>query len=129
MGRPELVMERAVLLKTGRLARRFDAYPLPYLQAMLLFGDEASAELSRIARGSGDADDLDWLFQDVMGEPSTKRRRVQGPPTRRKRLPPATSYDEPVFTGDPVADEWERAIARGEIPDFDAHPPKPMRRR
>ena len=28
------------------------------------------------------------------------------------------SWDEPVYTGDPVADEWERSIAEGRDPDI-----------
>ena len=28
------------------------------------------------------------------------------------------SYDGPLLTGDPIADEWERSIARGEEPDW-----------
>jgi hypothetical protein len=112
-------MERAVLIKTGSLARPVDSYPLPYLQALLLYGDEATNELNKIAQGD---EELDWLFQDVNASaPSRKRGRgkVSGPPKRR---PPPSSYDEPILTGDPVADEWERAIARGEVPDLDAHP-------
>ena len=123
MRHPMLVMERAVLLKTGSLARAFESYPLPYIQALLLYGDEASKELETIA--SPEEIELDWLFQDVHAKPTQRSRptarrpRVQGAP--KKHLPTPTSYDEPMFTGDPVADEWERAIARGEIPDLNAH--------
>ena len=88
----------------------------------MLYGDEASKELESIA--SPEDEELDWLFQDVdakpkRGKPTTRRSRVQGAP--KKHLPKPTSYDEPMLTGDPVADEWERAIARGEIPDLEAH--------
>lgn len=115
-------MERACLVKTGSLARPFDEYPLPYLQAMLLFGDAALAELQDIARGDDD-DDLAWLFQDIAKKPKRRRTKLQGPPTRKKKLPAPSSYDEPILTGDPIADEWERQIARGEIPDLDMKEP------
>ena len=29
-------------------------------------------------------------------------------------------WDEPVITGDPVTDRWEREIAAGRTPDLDA---------
>lgn len=110
------MMERAVLLKTNSLARPFDSYPIPYLQALLLYGEEAQAELNKIARAEPD-EDIDWLFQPTRKAPPTRRGpSVQGPP--KKALPKPTSYDEPILTGDPVADEWERAIARGEMPEL-----------
>jgi hypothetical protein len=33
------------------------------------------------------------------------------------------THGEPILTGDPLADEWERAIARGEMPDLDMKMP------
>lgn len=119
MRRPDLVMERAVLLKTGSLARPFDSYPLPYIQALLLYGEEANAELGVIAEAQ---EELDWLFQDVKAPAPPRKKgrsKVSGPP---RRLPTPSSYDQPILTGDPVADEWERAIARGELPDLDTDP-------
>lgn len=106
----DLAMERAYLTKTGRLPRPFDAYPRAYLQALLLYGDEAQAELRAIVQESDD-NDLDFVFQG-----RAPKRRPSGPP---KRLPAPSSYDKPILTGDPIADAWERAIARGEIPDLD----------
>ena len=36
-----------------------------------------------------------------------------------KPLKLPTKWDEAIETGDPVADEWERQIARGETPELD----------
>lgn len=33
--------------------------------------------------------------------------------------PTRLDADQPMTTGDPVADEWERAIAEGREPDWD----------
>lgn len=33
---------------------------------------------------------------------------------------PSEPEDEMLLTGDPIADEWERAVARGETPNFEA---------
>jgi len=108
-----LAMERAVLLKTGRLASPVPSYTLPYLQALLLFGEESQDELAKIAQD--EPEDIDWLFQDPK-KAKRGRNRAHGPPKRALSKP--TTYDEPVLTGDPVTDAWELAIARGEMPDL-----------
>lgn len=100
------MLERAHLLRTGRLARPFDEYPPEYLHALLFYGDESDAELMRLARRTTDTD---WLFQDD---------DITTTPPRRRR--PKSFDDGAILTGDPVVDEWERALARGEVPDLDA---------
>ena len=109
-----MMMQRAWLLRTRNLPGSFDSYPILYLQALLLFGQESDAELG--AMSTANRDELDYLFQDI--EPRKVGKAVTRP----------LSYDAPVYTGDPVADEWEAAIARGEVPDLEAHPAKPLRR-
>jgi hypothetical protein len=55
-----------------------------------------------------DGDDDAWMHDEA--DKLVRRRR--------KMWGGKVSYDEPIITGDPVADEWERQIARGEVPDL-----------
>jgi hypothetical protein len=78
------------------------------LQALLFHWEDAKQEIE----ASVEAND-DWAWIEV--EEQTLLGTV-----KRKKAIRKTSYDKPVLTGDPVADEWERQIARGATPDFDA---------
>lgn len=102
-------MERTAYRATGQLPKPFEDYNVVELQAFLLFGDEAMEELDVISQ---DEEDLDWLFQDKQKKPKRRMRR------RLKPLKQPSSFGEAVSTGDPVVDEWEQAIARGEMPDL-----------
>jgi hypothetical protein len=42
------------------------------------------------------------------------------PPRAPGRPYKARNWHEPVLTGDPVTDAWERAVAAGDAPDLDA---------
>lgn len=109
------LMERAWVMKTGKPPRPIAEYSTIHLQALLLYSDEADDELNDIAQA-----EVDWMDRQVAAHSRTRRKKGHrvGPPG--KRLPTPTSYDEPIYTGDPVADAWEDAIARGEVPDLDA---------
>lgn len=115
-----MMMERAHLLKTGRLARPFDEYHTVELEALLLFDDEAANEIVRMAN-AGASVTPDWTREAIGGTVPTG---VYRPPSRAQ-LQRAVTHGEPILTGDILADEWERQIARGEMPDLDLQIPRP----
>ena len=110
---PRMLMEFVYLNRTGRTAREFDQYPLLTLQALLFHADSAGHELGWYTAPRR----RHWLDRD----PEPRRRLGPG----RLRAPKV--WDQAVDTGDPVADAWERAIARGETPDL-GKPGQPLRR-
>jgi hypothetical protein len=50
-----------------------------------------------------------WHAEELNAERSASHRKQR-----------RTRYDTPVVTDDPIVNEWEQAIARGEMPDLDA---------
>ena len=96
-------MERAWFLQTRRLARPLDEYHENVVYALLYMDDEIEDELTGIQR-----EYEEW----VQEQEKTLGQRVS--PHRRTQFDP----DKPIITGDPVVDEWERQIARGELPDW-----------
>lgn len=105
------LLEHAWFMKVGRPPRAFEDYDPLTLQALLLHTKALVSELDNIVQ-EAESDDDEWIARQerTMGE------RIEGKKRKRRCL----DYDQPVETGDPVVDEWERAIARGEIPDLDA---------
>ena len=89
------VMEHVWLSKCDKPARSFEEYD-PLSLAVLLSGELGRAIEER--------------------NPPKTRKSVGrwGPPT----LSGPKSYDGAIRTGDPIADEWERDIAAGKIPDW-----------
>ena len=66
-----------------------------------------------------------WLDREVPAEdaesasPGRRAPRLQGPKLNQRAQKGPVSYDQAIYTGDPVADEWERQIAAGQTPDFE----------
>ena len=70
------------------------------------------------------------MLEDLFEQRATMKRRVPKLTGRERHeavetlhelekfLGVAQDLDGPILTGDPIADEWERQIARGELPDF-----------
>lgn len=92
-------MERVYFAKTGRLARPLRDYDHLTLLAIVHYWDEVEGK-------------EEW-------DPFLRRFVIRkglrtGVKPGKKRI----TFDTPVLTGDPVADEWERAVARGEDPDL-----------
>lgn len=106
-------LEYLWFLKTGKPARAFGDYDHLTLQALLVYGKETREEIEKLANEPDVEDDEWWMAEQerTVGEPFMVPKKIP----RGK-----VEYDRPVQTGDPVADAWERAIARGEDPDFDA---------
>ena len=100
------LMEQAWVLKTGKPPRPFGDYDRTTLQALLFHWDDAQNELEKTIDESDD-----WEWQWIQEE--TPMGSV-----RRKKAVRKMAYDKPDKTGDPVADKWEEAIARGETPDW-----------
>jgi len=114
MHRVQGMLERAWLLRTGNPPRALEDYHPLTLRALLLYGKESDAELNRIARSAGQDDDEAWIARQerTLGQRVNEPAKTKGIPTGK------TGWDEPILTGDPVADEWEKMIARGELPDW-----------
>ena len=87
-------MARLALIKTGRLPKALEDYPPLVIYALFLHDDDMLDELH-------DAAD-EW--EEGRGFQSRHRRSFDP--------------DRPVDTGDPVANEWEKEIAEGRLPDW-----------
>lgn len=96
---PEAVIGWLYFKKCGKLPREFQDYDLNTLQAYLGYLEDA-IQFSALRRQVADAERVDQEPRGTIGE----------------------SWAEPLYTGDPVVDEWERQIAAGEDPDLDAEP-------
>lgn len=102
-----MLLEQAWVLKTGIPARPFNDYDPITLQALLFHWEDAQKELEVIV---DDSDEWAWI--------EVEEQTSLGTVKRRKVVRKQTGYDGAMFTGDPVADEWERQLARGETPDW-----------
>jgi hypothetical protein len=109
---PTLQLEWMWTMKTGTPPRPFGEYDHKTLHALLVHQKDTLHELERMSREWSGEDEEAWMREQ-------ERTAGEKMPSV-KRIPRKVDYDQPVQTGDPVADEWEKAIARGEDPDFDA---------
>ncbi|MAD95954.1 MAG: hypothetical protein CMB99_01370 [Flavobacteriaceae bacterium] len=96
---PRWVAERLWFVKTKTLPRPFAEYPTSVLYALLIGWDDA----------------MDITYG-----------RTPDHAAGRPSIAPLPKWDEPMLTGDPVTDKWERAIVAGE--DIDLSMPHPIRR-
>jgi hypothetical protein len=97
----KMVLEHIYLQKTGKTAKDFQDYH-PVTLGVLLSG-KIGETLEARQPGSHPAP-----------EKTKKSVGRWGPPTIGKRK----GFSTPISTGDPVADEWEREIAAGKIPNL-----------
>jgi hypothetical protein len=92
------IMEYAWMQKTGSPPKSFEDYD-PLSLSVLLSGELAKAVEHK--------------------QPAERTRKTPGrwgPPTLSGKS--KADYATPITTGDPVADEWERQIAEGKLPDW-----------
>lgn len=91
------IMDFAWMQKTGRPAKPFGDYD-PLSLSVLLSGELAKA------------------LEHKQPAKTKKTGGRWGPPTLSGKS--KAKYTTPITTGDPVADEWERQIAEGKLPDW-----------
>lgn len=101
-------------LRSGRLSRPIEDYP-PRAALVVL---DWSKEALLYEQGRQRTDE-DWLHQPdpppALGGRKAPKPSKWGPPKPKTR----GGWEVPRLTGDPVADEWERQIARGEVPNLE----------
>jgi len=85
---PQEVLEFLIWERTKALPRPIGSYNMVHIQALLGYMDDAVRLRLRQVQAASEAD------------------------------PDGGVWDDPVLTGDPVADEWERQIAAGEEPNL-----------
>lgn len=85
---PAHVLEFLLFERTKQLPRPVGSYTLPHLQALLAYMEDAVKFRLLQVQAAAEAD------------------------------PEGSLWEDPILTGDPVADEWERQIAAGEEPSL-----------